>query len=139
MGLLALVDIFRFGSCSDTRHIMCVSMLFECSTRILSNNSKSFKETLQTSQEFGEFLDILAVSCDSFQEATNMLIGRGEGNHLEKLENIHQWCQRYKVLFKINSVINKHNVHEDPRFLWLRSERFPACSKIKSYLQSYWY
>lgn len=97
-------------------------MLLECSTRILSNNSKSFKETLQTSQEFGEFLDILAVSCDSFQEATNMLIGRGEGNHLEKLENIHQWCQRYKVLFKINSVINKHNVKEDPSSLWLHQK-----------------
>ena len=98
---------------------MCVFILFECSTLILSNNSKPFKheETLQNSQEFGEFLDILAISCDSFQEATNMLIGRGEGNHLEKLENIHQWCRRYKVLFKINSVINKHNVKEDPSFL----------------------
>lgn len=63
----------------------------------------------------GEYLDILAISCDSFDEATNQLIGRTQGrkSHLDSLYKIRQWCQQYKVAFKINSVINTFNVDED--------------------------
>lgn len=63
----------------------------------------------------GEYLDILAISCDSFDEATNQLIGRAQGrkSHLDNLYKIRQWCQQYKVAFKINSVINTFNVDED--------------------------
>lgn len=63
----------------------------------------------------GEFLDILAISCDSFDEHTNCIIGRHQKNvhHLDSLLRIRQWCQTYKVAFKINSVINTHNWEED--------------------------
>lgn len=63
----------------------------------------------------GDYLDILAISCDSFDEATNQLIGRTQGrkSHLDSLYKIRQWCQQYKVAFKINSVINTFNVDED--------------------------
>lgn len=63
----------------------------------------------------GAFLDILAVSCDSFDEATNQLIGRTQGrkSHLDNLYKICNWCQEYKVAFKINSVINTFNIDED--------------------------
>lgn len=63
----------------------------------------------------GAYLDILAISCDSFDEATNQLIGRTQGkkSHLDNLYKIRQWCQQYKVAFKINSVINTFNVDED--------------------------
>lgn len=63
----------------------------------------------------GEHLDILAISCDSFDEATNQLIGRAQGkkSHLDNLYRIRKWCQEYKVAFKINSVINTFNVDED--------------------------
>ncbi|XP_013928693.1 PREDICTED: radical S-adenosyl methionine domain-containing protein 2 [Thamnophis sirtalis] len=62
-----------------------------------------------------EYLDILAVSCDSFNEEVNVLIGRGQGkkNHVENLEKLKTWCQKYNVAFKINSVINRFNVEED--------------------------
>ena len=33
----------------------------------------------------GEFVDILAISCDSFKEDTNIKIGRGGGNHIQQL------------------------------------------------------
>ncbi|XP_039187843.1 radical S-adenosyl methionine domain-containing protein 2 [Crotalus tigris] len=64
---------------------------------------------------YGVYLDILAVSCDSFNEEVNALIGRGQGkkNHVENLEKLKIWCQKYSVAFKINSVINRFNVEED--------------------------
>ena len=63
----------------------------------------------------GEYLDILAISCDSFNEETNRVIGRHQKNihHLNSLFNIQQWCQTYQVAFKINSVVNVHNWEED--------------------------
>lgn len=63
----------------------------------------------------GDYLDILAISCDSFDEATNQLIGRSQGrkSHLDNLYKIRNWCQQYRVAFKINSVINIFNVNED--------------------------
>lgn len=63
----------------------------------------------------GEYLDILAISCDSFDEQVNALIGRGQGkkNHVENLQKLRRWCRDYKVAFKINSVINRFNVDED--------------------------
>ncbi|PSN36004.1 Radical S-adenosyl methionine domain-containing protein 2 [Blattella germanica] len=66
-------------------------------------------------KKYGEFLDILAISCDSFDEEVNKAIGRGQGkkNHVEKLLQIHDWCSKYKVAFKINTVVNTYNVDED--------------------------
>lgn len=62
-------------------------------------------------------MDILAISCDSFNEDVNVLIGRGQGklNHVENLQKLRGWCRDYKVAFKINSVINRFNVDEDMR------------------------
>ncbi|XP_003464994.1 S-adenosylmethionine-dependent nucleotide dehydratase RSAD2 [Cavia porcellus] len=84
------------------------------SVSIVSNGSlireKWFKD-------YGDYLDILAISCDSFNEHVNVLIGRGQGkkNHVEKLQKLNEWCKQYKVAFKINSVINRFNVDEDMR------------------------
>ena len=63
----------------------------------------------------GEFLDILAVSCDSFNEETNRLIGRYQygKEHLRCLQNVRDWCRKYHVAFKINTVVNAYNVNED--------------------------
>ncbi|XP_038595862.1 radical S-adenosyl methionine domain-containing protein 2 [Tachyglossus aculeatus] len=64
---------------------------------------------------YGEHLDILAISCDSFDEQVNVLIGRGQGkkNHVENLQKLRKWCQHYGVAFKINSVVNRFNFEED--------------------------
>ncbi|KAJ8398199.1 hypothetical protein AAFF_G00430430 [Aldrovandia affinis] len=68
-------------------------------------------------QKYGDYLDILAISCDSFDEDTNKLIGRTQGrkSHLDNLYRVQSWCKDYKVAFKINSVINTFNVEEDMR------------------------
>jgi len=80
------------------------------SVSIVSNGSMIHKRWFQS---FGEFVDILALSCDSFNEETNKKIGRGKGMHLKQLKRVRQWCDEYGVPFKINSVINAHNVDED--------------------------
>eukprot|EP00435_Cladocopium_sp_Y103_P064011 s1365_g25.t1 len=96
----ALGNLVRF--CKEELHLESVS--------IVSNGSMIKREWMEM---YGKYLDILAISCDSFVEETNVHIGRGRGEHLDQLENIHKWCDEFTVLFKINSVINKHNVNED--------------------------
>uniref|UniRef100_A0A672SKG7 Radical SAM core domain-containing protein n=1 Tax=Sinocyclocheilus grahami TaxID=75366 RepID=A0A672SKG7_SINGR len=78
-------------------------------------------------QKYGDYLDILAVSCDSFNEDTNKVIGRGQGrkSHLDKLHQVRDWCRDYKVAFKINSVINTYNVDED------MTEQFTALNPVR--------
>ena len=60
-------------------------------------------------------MDILAISCDSFDESTNSDIGRQQGskNHLVSLTRVRQWCRDYKVAFKVNTVVNTYNWKED--------------------------
>ena len=60
-------------------------------------------------------MDILAISCDSFNEDTNFNIGRQQDNksHLTSLKSVRSWCQQYKVAFKINTVVNTHNMNEN--------------------------
>src|SRR5688572_15510271 len=55
------------------------------SVSIVSNGSKINLNFLQRNKDY---LDILAISCDSFNESTNKLIGRGTGQHVAKLCDI---------------------------------------------------
>ena len=81
------------------------------SVSIVSNGSKIREEFLRTR---GQWLDILAISCDSFDAETNKKIGRGtDGDNVEQLFRIAEWCKKYGIKFKLNSVINVHNWNED--------------------------
>jgi len=80
------------------------------SVSVVSNGSKITEKWFK---KYGEFLDILAVSCDSFNEKTNIEIGRGKGEHCSKLPDINSWCYHYSIQFKLHSVINKYNWEED--------------------------
>lgn len=64
-------------------------------------------------QNHGSNIDILAVSCDSFYEATNTEIGRGSGNQVPQLYKIRDWCKIYGIKFKINTVVCRLNHEED--------------------------
>ncbi|CAG9764160.1 unnamed protein product [Ceutorhynchus assimilis] len=81
------------------------------SVSIISNGSMITEKWLQ---KYGKFVDILAVSCDSFNEETNTKIGRRQGSsdHVKKLWQIRDWCTKYDILFKINTVVNTYNQHE---------------------------
>jgi radical S-adenosyl methionine domain-containing protein 2 len=80
------------------------------SVSIVTNGSLVKESFLK---EHGSNIDILAVSCDSFDEATNIAIGRGSGNQVQQLYKIGTWCRRYGIKFKINTVVCRLNYEED--------------------------
>lgn len=88
------------------------------SVTIVSNGSLIKKHWFR---KYGQYLDILAVSCDSFVPRTNRKIGRawqnskqGQGkDHIKSLTDVREWCTEYGVKFKINTVVNTYNHDED--------------------------
>lgn len=85
----------------------CKEDLKLASVSIVSNGTKVTEKWLR---EFGPFVDILAISCDSINPATNAAIGRadrGSGkpfDNVGKLFEIRDWCVQYGVRFKLNTV-----------------------------------
>lgn len=90
--------------------IFCKEELGLESVSIVTNGSKVTESFLR---KYHKYIDILAVSCDSFDEATNKRIGRGTGNHLASVQNVATLCKKYNIPFKINTVVNKFNYQED--------------------------
>lgn len=80
------------------------------SVSIISNGTLTNKSWLE---EYGRYVDVLGVSCDSFDEATNEAIGRGTGNNVKKLFEIRDWCRELGIKFKLNTVVCTLNWHED--------------------------
>ncbi|KAJ9654436.1 hypothetical protein H2198_006516 [Neophaeococcomyces mojaviensis] len=80
------------------------------SVSIVTNGSLVTERFLR---DHGHNIDILAVSCDSFHEQTNIDIGRGSGDQVTQLYKIVQWCQRFGIKFKLNTVVCRMNVDED--------------------------
>lgn len=80
------------------------------SVSIVSNGSLIKERWLR---EYGRWVDILAISCDSFDEATNVKIGRGNGKNVEELRGIARWCGEYGIMFKLNTVVCRYNFEED--------------------------
>jgi radical S-adenosyl methionine domain-containing protein 2 len=80
------------------------------SVSIISNGSK-----LQDSwfRKYGQYVDILGISCDSIDESINKQIGRGKGNHLTFVREAARLCKEYQIQFKLNTVVNKFNFHTD--------------------------
>ncbi|KUI59278.1 Radical S-adenosyl methionine domain-containing protein 2 [Cytospora mali] len=64
-------------------------------------------------RKYGPYLDILAISCDSFNEKTNIEIGRGKGDSVKRLFRIRDWCHHYGIKFKLNTVVCRNNFDED--------------------------
>jgi sulfatase maturation enzyme AslB (radical SAM superfamily) len=77
------------------------------SVSIVSNGTKVTEKWLK---QFGPFVDILAVSCDSQDPKTNAAIGRadrGSGkpfDNVAKLFQIKGWCRQNGIKFKLNTV-----------------------------------
>ncbi|KAF1834933.1 radical S-adenosyl methionine domain-containing protein 2 [Decorospora gaudefroyi] len=81
------------------------------STSIVSNGSKIREKWMRDNCQW---LDILAISCDSFNPETNINIGRGDdGKNTDRLFRIAEWCRTYGVKFKLNTVVNVYNWNED--------------------------
>lgn len=80
------------------------------SVSIVSNGSTIQEGWLQ---KHGPSVDILAVSCDSFNPSVNQQLGRGDGLVCQRLESISAWCRGSGVMFKLNTVVNSLNWQED--------------------------
>ncbi|KAE8353775.1 radical SAM enzyme [Aspergillus coremiiformis] len=88
----------------------CKQVLRLESVSIVTNGSLVTEKFLA---KHGKHIDILAVSCDSFDEATNIQIGRGSGDQVTKLYEIRDLCRKYGIKFKINTVVCSLNLLED--------------------------
>ncbi|KAJ8607132.1 hypothetical protein MRB53_040485 [Persea americana] len=80
------------------------------SVSIITNGTKVTEHWLQDNHKY---VDILGVSCDSFDEDTNVAIGRGTGNNVAQLFKIRDWCAKYNIKFKLNTVVCSLNWHQD--------------------------
>jgi radical S-adenosyl methionine domain-containing protein 2 len=81
------------------------------SISIVSNGSLIKREWIKANCQW---LDILAISCDSFNAETNKLIGRGDdGKNADRLFEIADMCKEYGIKFKLNTVVNIYNWDED--------------------------
>ncbi|KAI1811967.1 radical S-adenosyl methionine domain-containing protein 2 [Poronia punctata] len=80
------------------------------SVSIITNGTKVTERWLE---KHGKWVDVMGVSCDSFDEPTNIAIGRGTGKNVEQLFRIRNWCERLGIKFKLNTVICKFNWKED--------------------------
>ncbi|KAF2876390.1 hypothetical protein BDV95DRAFT_625644 [Massariosphaeria phaeospora] len=90
--------------------------------KFLSEVLRYCKEELKIREKFlrehCQWLDILAISCDSFDRETNIKIGRGpdgnkDGDNVAQLFRISEWCKKYGIKFKLNTVVNIYNWDED--------------------------
>ncbi|KAI2464709.1 hypothetical protein F4781DRAFT_59275 [Annulohypoxylon bovei var. microspora] len=80
------------------------------SVSIITNGTKVTKKWMD---QHGRWVDVIGVSCDSFDEKTNIVIGRGTGENVKQLFLIRDWCRQLGIKFKLNTVVCIHNWHED--------------------------
>ncbi|KAI1208193.1 uncharacterized protein F4807DRAFT_155716 [Annulohypoxylon truncatum] len=80
------------------------------SVSIISNGTLITKKWMD---QHGRWIDVIGVSCDSFDEKTNIAIGRGTGKNVTQLFRIRDWCRELGIKFKLNTVVCTHNWQED--------------------------
>ncbi|KAI1773281.1 hypothetical protein F4818DRAFT_443629 [Hypoxylon cercidicola] len=80
------------------------------SVSIITNGTKVTKKWIE---RHGKWVDVIGVSCDSFDEKTNIAIGRGTGENVVQLFRIRDWCREAGIKFKLNTVVCTHNWQED--------------------------
>ncbi|KAF2464884.1 radical SAM enzyme [Lindgomyces ingoldianus] len=86
------------------------------SVSIVSNGTRVSEQWLAN---WGAWIDILAISCDSMKAETNQLIGRAERttgvpfDNVTQLFRIRDWCRKFGVRFKLNTVVCAKNWEED--------------------------
>jgi radical S-adenosyl methionine domain-containing protein 2 len=90
--------------------VYCKETLKLESVTIVTNGSKVTEKFFR---KYGTYIDIVAVSCDSFSEDINEKIRRGSGDQVKILYQMRDWCEEYGIKFKINTVVMTLNHDED--------------------------
>jgi radical S-adenosyl methionine domain-containing protein 2 len=88
----------------------CKTELHLESISIVTNGSRLTERFLEQS---AKYIDIIAISCDSFKEDVNVKFGRGKGSHLEQVRKVSKLCKAYGIKLKLNTVVNRYNFDED--------------------------
>jgi len=92
----------------------CKEDLRLISVSIVTNGSLVDRKWMEA---FGRHLDILAVSCDSFDADVLRSFGRctkaGVTDHIDQTKQVRDWCEDFGVVFKMNTVVTAKNAHED--------------------------
>lgn len=92
--------------CKEELHIETTSVVTNGS--IIHNKPRWFKQ-------YAKYLDVFAISCDSFRDNVNRNIGRfnkSKSNQTEVVESCAKMCAEYNIPFKINTVVNAYNWDE---------------------------
>ena len=93
--------------CKQSLHVEICSVITNGS--IIHNDWRWFKK-------YGQYLDVFAISCDSFQDDINQKIGRfnnSKGHQTNIVQNCANVCKQYGIPFKLNTVVNAYNWNED--------------------------
>lgn len=93
--------------CKETLKIEITSVVTNGS--VIHNNHRWFKK-------YGKYLDVFAISCDSFKDDINKQIGRfnkSKANQTEIVHNCANLCKEFNVDFKLNTVVNSFNWNEN--------------------------
>lgn len=76
------------------------------SCSVVSNGSKVTEKWLDT---YGKYLDMIAISCDSFDAETSLKQGRAENGtsatHINTVFKVAQWAKERGIMVKINTVV----------------------------------
>jgi radical S-adenosyl methionine domain-containing protein 2 len=85
------------------------------STSVVCNGSKVTDKWMR---EYGKYLDVMAISCDSFNSETNEKQGRGEtgkgSDHISNVQDVTDLCKMHGIRVKINSVITMQAIFLSP-------------------------
>ena len=88
------------------------------SCSIVNNGSKVTERWLDT---YGQYLDIMAISCDSFETETCVALGRaekGKGTHIHRVFLVAEWCRARGIKVKINTVVTRYvGIRLSPSFI----------------------
>ncbi|KAH7886728.1 radical SAM enzyme [Phlebopus sp. FC_14] len=96
-------EIFRF--CKEDLRIESCS--------VVNNGSKVTEKWLDM---YGQYLDVMAISCDSFDPETNIKQGRaekGSATHIATVFKVAQWARERGIRVKLNTVVTINNWEED--------------------------
>ena len=89
-------EVFKF--CKEELHIESCS--------VVTNGSKVTEGWLD---KYGDYLDMIAISCDSFDPETNIKQGRAENGtsatHINQVFQVADWAKQRGIMVKINTVV----------------------------------
>ena len=63
--------------------------------------------------KYDEYLNIMIIFCDSFDETTNIKIEKNTNTHFKTIMNFSQKCKKYDIMLKINTMMNRYNFQKN--------------------------